>query len=42
MTNKKIAAVARLDAKPRKPTKQQRMRERRQIEAWRKAAEAKR
>jgi hypothetical protein len=41
-TNKRmklIPAIARLD-KPRKPTKQQQLRQHRQIKAWRKAGEA--
>jgi len=44
MTAKKtklIPAVARLDAKPRKQTKRQRMSQQRQIAAWASAAERK-
>jgi hypothetical protein len=44
MTNKRlklVPALARLDTKPRKPTRQQRLREHRQLEAWRKAGETK-
>jgi len=41
MTNKRlklVPAIARLDTKPRKPTKQQQLRQHRQAQAWRKAA----
>jgi hypothetical protein len=39
-TTRLIPAVARLDAKPpRKPTKQQRMRQQRQVQAWRRKAQ---
>ncbi len=33
---KLIPATARLDAKPPKPTKQQKLKQRREIEAWKK------
>ena len=46
MTNKRlklVPAIARLDTKPRKPTKQERLRQQRQAQAWqRKAGEPKR
>jgi hypothetical protein len=41
MTNKKIRlvpAIARLDARPRKPTKAQRMSQQRQAAAWQRKA----